>query len=217
MYKENPQMSESLPVGILLALSGGMMDAYSYIGRGHVFANAQTGNILLLGISLSQGQWGECLRYVCPVAAFIAGIALSNVVRNWKRQSRLHWRQVVVLVEALIMVPAAFLPQSLNLLANSLISFSCGMQVETFQKIQGNNMATTMCIGNLRSATHSISDCCFTKDTKDLYKGLLYLLIIVMFAAGAVVGSIGIGLWSEKAILMSSFLILICFFIMLKK
>jgi len=81
MYKENPQMSESLPVGILLALSGGMMDAYSYIGRGHVFANAQTGNILLLGISLSQGQWGECLRYVCPVAAFIAGIALSNVVR----------------------------------------------------------------------------------------------------------------------------------------
>jgi len=115
------------------------------------------------------------------------------------------------------MVPAAFLPQSLNLLANSLISFSCGMQVETFQKIQGNNMATTMCIGNLRSATHSISDCCFTKDTKDLYKGLLYLLIIVMFAAGAVVGSIGIGLWSEKAILMSSFLILICFFIMLKK
>lgn len=37
------QISESIELGILLALSGGFMDAYSYIGRGGVFANAQTG------------------------------------------------------------------------------------------------------------------------------------------------------------------------------
>ena len=43
------QISESIELGILLALSGGFMDAYSYIGRGEVFANAQTGNMLLLG------------------------------------------------------------------------------------------------------------------------------------------------------------------------
>ena len=42
------QISESIELGILLALSGGFMDAYSYIGRGEVFANAQTGNMLLL-------------------------------------------------------------------------------------------------------------------------------------------------------------------------
>ena len=36
------QISESIELGILLALSGGFMDAYSYIGRGEVFANAQT-------------------------------------------------------------------------------------------------------------------------------------------------------------------------------
>ena len=41
------QISESIELGILLALSGGFMDAYSYIGRGGVFANAQTGNMLL--------------------------------------------------------------------------------------------------------------------------------------------------------------------------
>ena len=47
------QISESIELGILLALSGGFMDAYSYIGRGEVFANAQTGNMLLLGVHLS--------------------------------------------------------------------------------------------------------------------------------------------------------------------
>ena len=41
------QTSESIELGILLALSGGIMDAYSYMARGKVFANAQTGNMLL--------------------------------------------------------------------------------------------------------------------------------------------------------------------------
>lgn len=36
------QISESLRLGLLLALAGGFMDAYSYIERGGVFANAQT-------------------------------------------------------------------------------------------------------------------------------------------------------------------------------
>ena len=44
--KQNRQMSSSLSVGFLLALAGGFMDAYSYMARGKVFANAQTGNIL---------------------------------------------------------------------------------------------------------------------------------------------------------------------------
>ncbi|MFR1872716.1 MAG: YoaK family protein, partial [Coprococcus sp.] len=45
--KRSRQMSESIRLGIILALSGGFMDAYSYMCRGKVFANAQTGNILL--------------------------------------------------------------------------------------------------------------------------------------------------------------------------
>ena len=48
------QMSESIRLGVVLAIAGGFMDAYSYMCRGKVFANAQTGNILLLGIHLSE-------------------------------------------------------------------------------------------------------------------------------------------------------------------
>ena len=39
--KQTRQMSETIKLGILLALSGGFMDAYSYIQRDQVFANAQ--------------------------------------------------------------------------------------------------------------------------------------------------------------------------------
>ncbi len=57
------QVSETMRLGILLALSGGLMDAYSYLFRGEVFANAQTGNILLCSVALSQGEWGVAVQY----------------------------------------------------------------------------------------------------------------------------------------------------------
>ena len=53
--KHSMQISESIGLGTILALSGGFMDAYSYIERGKVFANAQTGNMLLFGVNLSEG------------------------------------------------------------------------------------------------------------------------------------------------------------------
>ena len=46
------QMSESFITAAFLSVSGGLQDAYTYIFRGKVFANAQTGNIVLLGQNL---------------------------------------------------------------------------------------------------------------------------------------------------------------------
>ena len=51
------QMSETFLMGTLLALTGGFLDAYTYMSRGGVFANAQTGNIVLLGLNMASGQW----------------------------------------------------------------------------------------------------------------------------------------------------------------
>mgnify|MGYP002084284424 CR=1 FL=1 len=58
------QISESIGLGTILALSGGFMDAYSYIERGKVFANAQTGNMLLFGVNLSEGNYQTMLNYL---------------------------------------------------------------------------------------------------------------------------------------------------------
>lgn len=122
------QVSESIELGIILALSGGFMDAYSYLERGRVFANAQTGNMLLLGVSLSEGNFHLVVRYLFPVLAFAIGIALADVVRM-KGIIRLHWRQISVLFEALILATVSLMPHSMNLLANSLTSLACGIQV----------------------------------------------------------------------------------------
>ena len=62
--KAKGQMSESMPLAIFLTLAGGLQDAYSYNCRGKVFANAQTGNIVLLGQNLAEGNWGVAVVFM---------------------------------------------------------------------------------------------------------------------------------------------------------
>ena len=60
------QASESLRLGLLLAVVGGFLEAYTFLSRGGVFANCETGNLVLLGLYLAQGQMVRamtCLLY----------------------------------------------------------------------------------------------------------------------------------------------------------
>ena len=56
------QMSDSFRAAVFIILSGGFQDAYTYTCRGEVFANAQTGNIVLLSTALFGGH-GGCRVY----------------------------------------------------------------------------------------------------------------------------------------------------------
>lgn len=213
--KRSKQMSESIELGIVLALAGGFMDAYSYMCRGKVFANAQTGNMLLFGIYASEGKWNMAFRYVFPVVAFAIGIAIADVVRMKSGgKDSFHWRQIAVFFEIIVLFFVSFMSQNWNLLANSLTSLACGIQVESFRKIHGNAIATTMCIGNLRSGTQNLCEYLVVKDKKKAQKCILYYGIIASFIIGAVIGNIFVKRINEKAILLCAGIICIAFFMM---
>ena len=211
--KRAKQTSESIELGIILALSGGFMDAYSYLARGHVFANAQTGNMLLFGVNLASGQFQNALHYLCPVLAFGFGIFLAEFIHFQKIQ-KVHWRQLILLVEIIILFGVAFISFEQNLLANSLTSFACGLQVQSFRKIHGKGYATTMCIGNLRTGTHELCNFLCTKKVQHLQSGLLYYLIILSFILGAILGNFCIQSFSLKAIWISVALLIVAFVLM---
>lgn len=209
------QTSESLLIGILLALAGGFMDAYSYVCRGQVFANAQTGNILLFGVFISEGNYHRALRYFCPVLAFVMGIVIADIVKHHLKDRRIpHWRQITVLFEALVLIGVGMMTQEWNLLANCLTSFACGIQVESFRKIHGNGIATTMCIGNLRTGTEAMCNYWYTKEKKELKKSLFFYGIIVCFAVGAILGNQCIIRMQEKAIGFCAGILLLVFLLM---
>ena len=216
--KPHGQMSEAFITALFLSVSGGLQDVYTYLYRGKVFANAQTGNIVLMAVKLFAGKWSEALRYLIPLCAFALGIFVAEFIRlKLKRMQWLHWRQLVVLFEILMLFVVGFLPQELNLLANSLVSFSCAMQVQSFRKVNGYAFASTMCIGNLRSGTESLSIYLRDKRPEALRKALHYYGIICVFALGAGAGgicSLHIGL---RAIWISSLLLCIAFSMMQKE
>ena len=153
------QASDSLLVGGLLSMSGGLQDAYTYHVRDQVFANAQTGNIVLLGQSIALGNWETAVRYLLPLLAFAAGVYAAEIIHVSRFRTNgvaLHWRHEVLLVEAALLFLVGWMPQSMNLVANILVSFVCAMQVEAFRELEGSTYATTMCIGNLRSAMENL-------------------------------------------------------------
>ncbi len=230
--KKSIQFSDSITLGIVLAFSGGLMDAYSYLCRDQVFANAQTGNMLLFGVHFAEGNYPEALRYASPVLSFAIGIALAEVSRTLLEDHKIfHWRQIAVLLEAITLLAVGFIPLSHNLLANSLTSFACGIQVESFRKIHGNPIATTMCIGNMRSATMHLCHFLFghgsaqteeesialqQKKQTSLQKSLLYYGIICCFVLGAVFGNYMVKAFSISAIWCSSIFLAIAFLLMFR-
>ena len=68
------QMSEAFSTMVFLTLSGGLQDAYTYCVRGQVFANAQTGNIVLMSQRAFAGDLAGVLRYLIPLLAFALGV-----------------------------------------------------------------------------------------------------------------------------------------------
>ena len=71
---------------------------------------------------------------------------------------KIHWRQLIILSEIVLLFAVGFLPQEWNMAANMLVSFVCAMQVQTFRKVRGHAYASTMCIGNLRSGTEALCE-----------------------------------------------------------
>ena len=202
------QTSESFRLSAVLSFSGGLQDAYTYNVRGRVFANAQTGNVVLMSQNFMQGNAAAGFRYMLPLLSFAAGIFLAERIESrFKSSGGLHWRQIVLLIEVLMLGTVGFLPLSLNMLANMLVSCSCAMQVQTFRKVHGYGYASTMCIGNLRSGTESLSRYLRSGDRESLNKALHFFGIIVVFAFGAGVGGVLSALWGIKTILISSALL----------
>jgi uncharacterized membrane protein YoaK (UPF0700 family) len=206
--KAKMQTSESFRLSAILSFSGGLQDAYTYNVRGRVFANAQTGNVVLMSQNFMVKNWNSGIHYVLPLISFAAGVFITEQIEyRYKNSKGVHWRQLVLLIEIVLLGIVGLMPPNLNIVANMLVSFACAMQVQAFRKVHGYGYASTMCIGNLRSGTESLSRFLRNKDRASLNKALHFFGIIVIFAIGAGVGGILSNVLHAKTIWISMLLL----------
>lgn len=218
LKKDNYEMSESIILAIVLAIGGGFRDSYSFNSRGHVFANAQTGNLVLFSQALFRRNWHIAFKFVFPLVAFVVGVYITDLIKaKCKNNQYIHWRQIILVLEVVMLILVGFLPEKNNHFANVIISMACSMQVESFRNFLGLPMATTMCTGNMRSMSELLSSYTLEGNKMKLKKASYYYLVIFMFCIGAGLGAITSDLWGIKAIWLDSIIMLMAFFMMFKK
>ena len=196
--------SQRLRVAYLLTLAGGYLDAYTYFERGGVFANAQTGNIVKLGIALAHGERDSFLLFLLPIGAFALGLLSALAVQDLleARGSRLKRRSVLALeIVGLVVVSLIPLQEQYNTLANCIVSYVAALQYETFSTFHGYAIVTTMSTGNLRKFIDALYAGVVLRDSAKLRQALVFLSIIGTFTLGAFFGALGTDLWDRAAVL----------------
>ena len=208
--KKQIQMSETFINSAVLAVSGGFQDAYTYFTRDKVFSNAQTGNVVLMSQNFMTGNVVGGIKYLFPFLAFGLGVFVTEQINaKYKMAKKIHWRQLVLLIEIAILTIVGFMPESLNMAATVMVSFSCAMQVQAFRKVNGFAYASTMCIGNLRSGTDALSVYVRERKREQLIKAFHYFGIIFFFALGAGIGGNLSVSWGVHTIWVSSVILFI--------
>ena len=203
--------SRTFVTAVLLTLTGGYLDAYTYFVRGKVFANAQTGNIIKLGIFAAQGDFHRCLDFLFPILAFCLGVMCSLAIEEYfEGHKKPYSRRGVLLVEILCMIVIAFLPNTefFDVLSNILVSFLCAMQMQTFQIFHKKVIATTVGTGNLRKGVESLYRSIRKKDPASLKAAGEFFFILLMFVSGVLLGTLVSEVLSIRAILVPACMLL---------
>lgn len=203
--------SESVELGILLAIVGGFLDAYTFVGRGGVFANAQTGNVVLMGIEAATGEWRQVVLHAVPVLAFMVGVVVAEIIK--KPSMRLFIKdseRAVLILETVVLFIVGFIPYtSPNIIVTVVVSFVSSVQISSFRKLVGSTYSTTMVTGNLRSATQEAYIAFTKKDDESARRTIRYSTINLSFLAGAILGGLLTSFIGVKAVWIPV-IVLIC-------
>lgn len=182
----------SLQLGVLLAFAGGFQDAYSFIGLGGVFANAQTGNVVLLGVDAGRQHWTEALRHVPPLLAFILGVAVAETLSRPRVAAALRWpARFALVLEIIVLGVVGALPGGVShSLIVVMIAFTASVQVTTFRTLIIWPYNTAMVTGNLRTAAQAAYQAVADRDPEARRKSRSFATVIVSFMAGAIAGGL---------------------------
>lgn len=204
---------DSVKIGLILSAVGGILDSHTFLFRNGVFANTQTGNIVFLALSILNSNIEKTLQFLLPMVAFAIGAALTEFIKKFlPPTSSFKWAHIILLIEILFLFFVGFIPKNCcNNIVIIFISFICSLQASGFKSLKGSPYATTMCTGNLRSVSTNFANLVFNKDKKSGIVCLRYLIIILSFFTGALMGSLLTQLIGEHTLWICSSLLLVAF------
>lgn len=203
---------ESVRVGVLLAFGIGILNATTYVSRGHVFASSQSGNLLYLGLDLANGDFSQIIKYLFPPIMFALGIVIAEHYHDKPHYK--NWRRIPFIIEICIIIGATFMPLSWNSLANPIFGLACGLQSITFRRIRNTPVATVVINGSFQSSVENFTRYFHLHDHNDIFKAFLYMTIVLSYFGGIVAGAMFTHWLHQYTSLIAAGTLMICPFIM---
>jgi uncharacterized membrane protein YoaK (UPF0700 family) len=183
----------ALPDALLLAATGGLLDAFSFLNHGHVFANAMTGNIVFLGIALVGRDWKEIVPHLVPICGFIMGVVASKRVRSYLQERPLLLLGLTF--EIVVLFALGWLPiDAPHMVITAITAIVGAFQVASYRHVEGFGYNSTFMTGNLRDTVEGLYDAITPGATPEAHekgraKALDLGLICLCFLVGAVIGA----------------------------
>ncbi|MGN0877994.1 MAG: YoaK family protein [Oligosphaeraceae bacterium] len=186
------QGEERLAVALALSAVGGFLDIYTYLYRGGVFANAITGNIVLLGLRIAMREWPGAAICLVAILSYAFGVLCAEFIAQRSRGVGGTTRhRVVLLAEGALLLVVHLLPSCVpDFLSNAVVAFVCALQVQTFRRVAGLPFASTMCTGNMRSGSEELLLAILRRKMSHAVNSLHYFGVILSFILGAGGGSL---------------------------
>jgi uncharacterized membrane protein YoaK (UPF0700 family) len=190
---ETARPPNALSNALLLATTGGLVDAVVFLNHGHVFANAMTGNVIFLAIAAMGQDWHNVIPRLIPLAGFFAGVTASKHIR-----SRATERSVLLLgvgFEAVALFALGCLPKSFpSMVFTAIIAFVSAFQVASYRRVERFAYNSTFITGNLRDVAEGLYDatsagCNRLARAKGRAQFFDLGLICLCFLAGALLGA----------------------------
>jgi uncharacterized membrane protein YoaK (UPF0700 family) len=181
---------ESVRVATLLSLAGGFLDAFTWVGHVGVFANAQTGNVVLLGVFAATGKWRAAWRHIPPILALVLGVFVAHGLRLDGARRGAHRVALFSLgVEIVLLLAVAALPAGFPDLPIVLgVAFVAALQSSSFSRVAGFAYSSVMTTGNLRRAAEGFFAGA-AGDPAARAQARVFGSVVAMFGAGAAAGA----------------------------
>ena len=166
------------------------MDAWVYLDHGHIFANAQTGNIVLFALHVTAGELTDAWHVVPSVMAFIVGLLSSRLVGACLKARGLNSRTVRLAAEfVLLLILASIVGQLPKDLVTAYVGFIAAVQITSLSHVDAASFNTGMTTGNLRALV-SAAVLAWLDPSKDSERERAAILgwLCLAFPAGAILG-----------------------------
>lgn len=192
----------TLRFALLLTVANGFLDAYTYLARGGVFANVQTGNVILFALEMSRGKPINALAHVWPILAFVAGVGLASHLKSGRVDRYLkHPMRWTMLLQAIVLFIIGFVPTSVaHSYVTVPISFVAAMQIGLFRNIGDFVYLPVATTGNLMRLVEAGYTGFVDHDATSRRAFGTYAALTVVFAGGALVGAFATRAWRVHAI-----------------